>query len=491
MVVSSSISVSVVIIPPDTSGSKGDEAIVRGALNVFEGASITILSPGNRELSWKSELSDRANDFFEDFVPSNNISEYFVRSCFLAILGTDVIDGTGSKLSSISRLEAIEKNSQLDGMTAVFMSFRKNVDEEIIKKIKEVEEGKIGDIIWTCRDRDSINNFEEQTGIKCRLFPDFAFYSENQQSERVIKISDQLRKLREDGKAIIGVNISSHSFSSFYDYTRDNVDSYIHSVIDPICETEDDPFFVLISHDTRNVLGGLPSDFDFAHMANQIIQKESLVLPRDLKYPELQSIIHDMDYVVTGRMHICLSSFFQNVLPFVFTGKGRASFSMVDKCYGMFEDRVGRKDLVATNVDELKKAINVIKTQKEEIRDAIIRNNSINKKIEEDCLDDIRTILKPELRNEFKVEMTEYGILVQAIRETVQDIRSDSDDLNNRCTEIDDYCRKLNDYCDGLQWRIHQLECESKEQRELLQQHIDKSMGTRIRNTFKRLFKRS
>ena len=450
---------SITIIPPDTAGSKGDEAVIRGALNVFKGLSITLMTPGNKELSWKTELPDRAGEFDEVTISKDGNNVKMDDPCTLVIPGTDVIDGTGLKSSSLLRLKLVAENSMLGGKTAVFMSFRKNVDKEIIEIIKRIEKDKRGDILWTCRDNDSIINFRDQTGIEPSYFPDFAYYAESDETDRVKCICHYLNRKKEENKVVVGVNLSSHSFSSFYDYSPDNVKKYILSVIDTICEIEKNPIFVFVSHDLRKVIGAM-SDYDFSCLASQITKNESIVLPNYLKYPELKSVIHEMDYIVTGRMHVSVSSFAQNVPSVLFTGKGRSSYSMVDKCYGMYEDRIGCKELVATNNEELKRALSLVSSQRKELKDRLLLKNELNEKEEGKCAEQLRMFLGLESKDLLKTAPTEYELLINAIRENVNGLRDEIGDISDRCTSVDYYCRKLNDYCDGLQYRIDQLEKE-------------------------------
>ena len=56
------------IIPPDGNGSKGDEAMVRGALELYSGlGEIALLTP--REQLWKEWVVDKGDQFEEYIVP--------------------------------------------------------------------------------------------------------------------------------------------------------------------------------------------------------------------------------------------------------------------------------------------------------------------------------------------------------------------------------------------------------------------------------------
>ena len=239
----------ITVIPPDSAGSRGDEAVVRGALTVLSGANITLLTPNNPHLSWGSELLDLAGTFSEKMVNIEDLENTIIKSTVLVVLGTDTIDGTENKESSMCRLAAIEKNKQLGGKSLVFMSFKHDVSDSIVSKIKSI--GDCPDsVLWFCRDSDSIKNFVFQCGLRCEYFPDFAFFVKSNSSERSKKVIRVMEEI-ESGKYVVGINLCHHAFISFYSYDIDNVVKYVQGVINSVKSELGSVVFIFIPNDVR------------------------------------------------------------------------------------------------------------------------------------------------------------------------------------------------------------------------------------------------
>ena len=63
----------VIVIPPDGVGSKGDEAMIRGVLNLFQGKRIELFTQRN-EL-WEGWIIDRNGEFGESYRELRNIDD--------------------------------------------------------------------------------------------------------------------------------------------------------------------------------------------------------------------------------------------------------------------------------------------------------------------------------------------------------------------------------------------------------------------------------
>ena len=342
----------ITVISPDSAGSKGDEAVVRGALTVFRGADVTLLTPNNPQFSWSSELLDLAGSFNEKMVRFDELENSIIKSTTLIVLGTDIVDGTDRIDSSLCRLGAVEKNKKLGGKSLIFLSFRSNVNEKILSKIELIGDD-LDKVLWFCRDFKSIEHFNRQCGLSCSFFPDFAFYVKSIssiKSEKIINLISEKKK----GKVVVGVNNCHHSFISFYPYSIENIRRYVSDVVRTVKEELGDVLFVFIPNDIRQ-WGGMWSDYKFAQFAFCICEDEGIVLPADLKFIKLLSIVSHLDLVITGRMHLAISSIMSEVIPIIFTGSGYTDFSNVDKCLGMISNRIGDYELVVSSPEELKK----------------------------------------------------------------------------------------------------------------------------------------
>lgn len=372
-------SIKYTVLVPDGAGSKGDEALIRGCLNVLNGDNIRILNP--RNAFWSDTLLDRNLDFIEKYEPLETLSNGINYKTILIVLGTDVIDGTQGIESSIRRLEAIERAIEFGGSAYIFCSFRSDVPEEIINKIKSLE----GNIKFYLRDYISIKNFNNQIGEKAEYFPDFAFFCESQETIRTNSIKKLLDNKKASRKTIIGLNFSEHSFISFYDDANmENRENYVKSVIETINKQIRNPYFVLISHDFRKWENHL-SDDDFSNIALEYLRTkgfgaETLIIDSTVLQPELQVILKKVDIVISGRMHLSVACFRSNVLPIVYTSyRKNAKFNMFEKVKGMFESRLGHAELVAKNEEEFINALEIVKNERAELLDKLHKFNNKNK----------------------------------------------------------------------------------------------------------------
>ena len=246
------------MITPDSAGSKGDEALIRGALSVFNGANITLLTTDRNDLSWKSELLDICNTFQEEIVEFEDISSAIRGPTNLVIIGADVIDGTCGILPSISRLDAVSKNNELGGRTDIFCSFRPDVNLEIAEKIKDVSGY---NVYWHLRDVRSLENLSSISVMNCDYFPDFSYYCKKTETKNTDMIISKLNENKLAGKMNIGLNLSQHSYESFYGDDQNHSDEYVNGLITLINDTVPNAQIILITHDIR-VWEGKKSDYD-------------------------------------------------------------------------------------------------------------------------------------------------------------------------------------------------------------------------------------
>ena len=418
----------VTIITPDSAGSKGDEAMVRGALHVFRGSWFRLLTTERQDRSWKAELLDLCGSFDEIVVPFNDLAAGVIPNSILVVLGADIIDGTSGIDASLSRLRAIRKCASGGGKAMVFMSFRSDVNSRIKGFIKEVSQ--TGNVEWFCRDSQSASNFQSQIGIECRVFPDFAYYCSPANIAYSSNIISTIKRAKASGKTIVGVNFCHHSFSSFHTYSEMNIADYTGTVINYIQQVFDNSFFVMIPHDTRKWPKSW-TDAEFAEFSRRFFGDEGIVLPAEISYVEILNIVPQLDLIVTGRMHLAITSFRSGVIPVMYTGKGEnTGYRMVDKCRGMFGDRIGTDMLVATDRGSLLSALELVHNERSRLTDVLRERNSKNTAEESEKEEWIRSMLGITGEGETDI-IPDIRIQMDALKEAFQ---AEIDSLKNTNT---------------------------------------------------------
>lgn len=452
------------VVAPDSSGSKGDEALMRGVLNVLIGADITILTTPSYYNTWQTELLDRCQEFSEKIVPFENIAEGITEKGTLIVVGADVMDGTCGVTPALSRVKAIEKIINMNGSAYVFCSFRQDVDLQILQAINSIE----GKIYWLLRDQYSVESFMKQTGKNAEYFPDFAYYCEKYITNNKSTIAREIiEKKKAEGKIAVGLNFSQHSFMSFFSTMNDNSRrEYIKSVVDIIKEEIENPFFVLISHDTRCYGKDWWSDTQFQELAALLIEEQYLVISEEIIYPELLTMLSALDYVVSGRMHFAIASLRCDVVPIIYTGAGEeGKYTMSDKCKGMLEDRIGRPDFVANNIKELKYAIRNVQLLSSKLKKSLKAQNLTNMQNEQMLKQALRTriglcdeVTNPLFHN--KDDDTKTKVLLNMVRHAFRE----QEIINtNFKRQISDIQKQVNDKQEQLNDKQRQINEKTQE----------------------------
>lgn len=349
-----------VVLTPDGYGSKGDEAMIRGALSLIIDRKIKLVS--QRKDFWNDYLNNRYYDIEEKYYELADFKKSIGLEKKMIIIGADLIDGTQNIESSISRLEAAKKISEDGGECFIFCSFRSNADPKIVRYIKALNDN----VKFYLRDEISMKNFINQTRRECSYFPDFAFFARNNDKcndKEILKTIDKLEELKLDYN-LIGINFSETSFRSlFSDYTDENRVKYVTEVIEKVIEKVKNPYFILICHDVRH-WDNYYSDADFNSIALDILKKKNvenvIKLDKNLNHLELLYILEKLDTVITGRMHLAIAGFKSHTIPIVYTGIGKYKFSMNDKMHGMFINRIGDDSFVTHDLDSLGEALEKI-----------------------------------------------------------------------------------------------------------------------------------
>ncbi len=406
------------VIAPDSSGSKGDEALMRGVLNVLSGADITVLTTPNTYYTWKTELLDRCIEFEEKNVPFDCISEGIDGAGTLVVVGADVLDGTCGVIPAMSRLCAMNKMRKMGGRVYATCSFRSDVEQEIIDKIKEIGEN----VNWFFREETSVENFEHLTGLKGGFFPDFAYYCEKTQTAYTDHIRDVLKHKKEQGYDIVGLNFSQQSCNSFFDVrNEESRRSYITDTLEYIEACIEKPFFVLISHDIRNYDEHW-SDTRFQELAETMIAKDQMMVLKDkTTYPEELVLLGELDYVISGRMHLAVAALRSGVVPIIYTGSGKnGMFSMAEKCRGMLQSRLHMPELVASDCEQLKEAVRIVRQNQCRLKEMLEEQNQQNFEREKELCTQLRKKLGLQEDGTGVSATTDEKII--ALRDMVRDV---------------------------------------------------------------------
>lgn len=375
----------VVIIPGDAVGNKGDEAMLRGALNLFSDREVKILTP-RREV-WKGWMLDRNLVYQEEYVELEALKNHFFEATHLVIIGAEILDGVCGAKDSLYRLEAAERVLELGGRVDVFSAFfGATASKKVVDKIKEIG----GKISYHFREKMSLENFEKQTGLKGQYFPDLAFLCERTLTDKTKDIIEQIQRKKEANSIVIGLNFSEQVCRGFFDeISVAQRKEYVSNTIDLIAETVQNPYFVLISHDIREREEYYSDDSYAKWAAEYIVGKYSsdifCLTDNYMQETEILSIIPQMDVVVSGRMHLAIAAIRSGVIPIAYVSDNRSdSLRNSEKFNGMFWERIKRNDLLVSTSEDFKAVLQSVLKEKDAVKNDIL---SINISKEREMLD--------------------------------------------------------------------------------------------------------
>ena len=158
----------VVLIPPTSPRSKGDERMLCGAVALLEGFPFRIVStePG---LSWVSVLREagcKTDDRSEIVMPIPYYRSELRGGDLLLVVGADVVDGTCRLEPTLSRIDLMATATLHVLPDFVTCSFRSHVDRSIIQRLRLLPE-----IRFLIRGLHSLEDCQRLNGLAAGYYP--------------------------------------------------------------------------------------------------------------------------------------------------------------------------------------------------------------------------------------------------------------------------------------------------------------------------------
>lgn len=337
------------VIPPDGYGSKGDEAMISGLLNLLQGEKTLLLTQNYKQ--WSDILLGRTYLFDECVVALEKMPEQLPDVEWLAVIGADTLDGSCGYEAAYWRLQTIKTAVSRGIRVVVFCSIRSCMEERIVEEWRSLPEG----VQVFLRDSVSEKNFADQIGYPAQHFSDLAFFAKPIISKRAA----YLQKLVESAKKsanIIGLQISETMFRSFHtEITDDMRSAFAKRVASLVISGKAEVTVVLLSHDTREWEEHW-SDYHYACIAQEYLREipgvTAIIQKPELTQAEMLPIISQLDLVICGRMHMSITAYCAGVVPLVVAGIGK-NYVMIDKVRGMCREWLGTEYNLILDLEEI------------------------------------------------------------------------------------------------------------------------------------------
>lgn len=325
----------VVIHLPAAKGSVGDEAMLQATVPcVSETDNGTVLFVDRDTDNF--DFDGRHFSYFHVWgIKENPVSFLFdlyrisIRSKAYYLLGADVLDGHYGETGSLVRL-FFASFFAAAGARSTVVGFSFNDEDR--PRIASAFRGMPRDVRLCLRDRQSWNRFDKKFPGRAQLTADPAFLlapapPSNGLNGVVQKINEASSKTN---TRIMAININSLLVDQLGGVEKS------FNIISKLMESfliDQDALFVLVPHDYRGQDSDLRLGVQFVRQLPTHLRDRAVAVDRELPAAEVKGLMGMMDFLVSGRMHLCIA------------GLGRGVPVVGMSYQGKFEGLLGHFDL--------------------------------------------------------------------------------------------------------------------------------------------------
>lgn len=305
----------IVILPPSSPGSLGDEAVMTAALDQIRRKTDEpiILLTYNEHDDWSKVCSGKYKHknickFIEQKSRRSmlRLLILFCKARHYLVCGTDVLDGQYNPLRSIARIGTIRIASSVGVPVKVLgFSFSAYAHPLARRELRQLN----GDVTFLARDKITYSNLQPIVGTKVRLAADPAFLMRPVVNSNKMKhLKSWLSKERKQGNTVVGINANHLMLAMDEHASEDTLINNFTETIIKLADMDENLRFCLLPHDDRCS----PSDFDIADSILQSIgdrvNPRVETLPRNVTAAEVKFIVGELDCVFTGKMHLAIAA---------------------------------------------------------------------------------------------------------------------------------------------------------------------------------------
>lgn len=315
----------VLVLPSHAPGSLGDEALVEGLVGEIgrRGGTTAIVEYDARN-RWGAAKGIESIDMSHFFHLSRRLAptawsavpefrRALDRTDRVVMIGADVIDGHYNGARTAQRLALAHWAAQAGVPTSIVsFSFNERPQPRALRALRALPAG----VELIAREPLSKQRIERALDRHCRLAADVAFLMRTEQnSATVAGARDWMLDQRGRGRAIVGVNANIEPFRWAGAGTDELVSVHAATVRQLIAERSCACLFV--SHDWR----AAPREQMLAERIRDSLPPELQAYARVVEGPhsamEAKGICAELDFLVSGRMHLAIGALTHSV-PTVF-----------------------------------------------------------------------------------------------------------------------------------------------------------------------------
>ena len=303
---------SALILPPTSSGSLGDEAMLTATIhylrtNGFKHIGLISYDQSKWEyLDPPDEIINLHNYFYNNswkdifrFVYLVSHYEYFY------LLGADVLDGYYSDQRTYNKLYLTSLAARLGVITTILgFSLNENPTPLSIQTLQQLP----SEVRICARDPVSKERLVNYLNHPVKLVADLAFMLQPvDDSENVMNVLKWVNKQKHRDHIVIGINANNLIIK---DMVGSSIENLIKVYVDMLIRlySQNNHFrFLLIPHDSRSSYSDIALAKSILKALPDKIQSYCICDPTPCSAAEIKSICGNLDFVLCSRMHIAIA----------------------------------------------------------------------------------------------------------------------------------------------------------------------------------------
>ncbi|MEC8965468.1 MAG: polysaccharide pyruvyl transferase family protein [Pseudomonadota bacterium] len=307
------------MVSPAPPGSLGDEALICGFTALLQRNEKffqeILVYPNTTPCDSDARISKVVNYVNDGRKSDLLVALNLIRYGHLYIIGADTVDGGYNASKNIAWVNLANIASDI-GVPVSFISFSfsKTPASNVVNALRNSRPN----IRFCARDPFSKQRFEEFTSKKATQVADLAFsmvpYSD---TRHINDFKDWIRKEKEEGNVVIGININTLPLSAGVKETAE----IFSSALQQIFTDHQKVSIALLPHDFREN----QSDETVLALLEASVNEPNRVrlLRGPFKAAEIKSVVKEIDLLVSGRMHLAIAALSQGVPTYCFTYKDK------------------------------------------------------------------------------------------------------------------------------------------------------------------------
>lgn len=315
------------ILPAERAGNLGDEAMLVGSIQHLRSQGIQKIGI----VIFESDVHWSNLGLIDEVIVLHHRSDHlkFVQAAYrytsIYCIAADMMDGFYSD-DATRRLTRLGTLASKAGATVSFLGFSFN-ERPTLGSIQAISQLP-SDVKLFARDPISHDRLTQSIERPFFLVADCAFLLKPAESEMVATILRWIQAQRQQEQIVCGVNVNNLLlYQSEKINAKELVQVYVKALIE-IFEQHPGLSILLIPHDNRGNVSDESLAHDLINALPQSIQPYCAPLPFPCAAAEVKAVVAELDFVLTGRMHLAIACLGQGtpVVGVAYQGKFEGLF---------------------------------------------------------------------------------------------------------------------------------------------------------------------